>query len=132
MGMKKGLPRPTDAELAILRVLWHHGDATVREVLRRYNVDNGVDAGYTTILKMLQIMADKGLVVRDDTRRPQVYSAQLSEQQTQRQLVDDLLEKAFGGSTKQLVIQALAGKRVDEKEIRRVERLLDALEEGKK
>jgi predicted transcriptional regulator len=124
-------PRPTDLELAILRVLWRHGDGTVREVLRRYNEDNGVEAGYTTILKMLQIMTEKGLVVRDDGVRPQVYSARLSEAETQRQLVDDLLTKAFGGSTKRLVLQALAGKQVDERELRRVERLLDDLE-GKK
>ena len=121
-------PRPTDAELAILRVLWKHGDATVREVLRRYNDDNGTEAGYTTILKMLQIMADKGLVVRDDGRRPQVYSARLTEDATQRQLVRDLLDRAFGGSTKRLVLQALASERVEEKELRRVERLLDGLE----
>jgi predicted transcriptional regulator len=127
--MTKTPPRPTDAELAILRVLWRHGDATVREVLRRYNDDNGTEAGYTTILKMLQIMADKGLVVRDDSRRPQVYSARLTEDATQRQLVRDLLDRAFGGSTKRLVLQALASERVEEKELRRVERLLDGLEE---
>jgi len=125
-------PRPTDAELAILRVLWRHGDATVREVLHRYNEDNGTETGYTTILKMLQIMADKGLVVRDDTRRPQVYAARLSEDDTQRQLVRDLLDRAFGGSTKRLVLQALAGERVEEKELRRVERLLDGLEEKRR
>ena len=125
-------PRPTDAELAILRVLWSHGDATVREVLHRYNEDNGTETGYTTILKMLQIMADKGLVVRDDTRRPQVYAARLSEDDTQRQLVRDLLDRAFGGSTKRLVLQALAGERVEEKELRRVERLLDGLEEKRR
>jgi BlaI family penicillinase repressor len=125
-------PRPTDAELAILRVLWRHGDATVREVLRRYNEDNGVQAGYTTILKMLQIMADKGLVLRDDSRKPQVYAARLSEGETQRQLVRHLLDKAFDGSTKRLVLQALAGKRVGERELRRVERLLDSLEESER
>lgn len=122
-------PRPTDAELAILRVFWRHGDATVREVLHRYNVENGTETGYTTILKMLQIMTEKGLVVRDDSQRPQVYAARQSEEETQRQLVGDLLHKAFGGSTKRLVLQALAGRSVDERELRRVERLLDRLEE---
>ena len=125
-------PRPTDAELAILRVLWRHGAATVREVLRRYNEDNRTETGYTTILKMLQIMADKGLVVRDDRQRPQVYSTRLSEGETQRQLVRDLLDRAFGGSTKRLVLQALSDERVDEKELRRVERLLDGLEEKRR
>jgi predicted transcriptional regulator len=123
------LPRPTDAELAILRVLWRHGDATVREVLHRYNSDNGTETGYTTILKMLQIMSDKGLVVRDDSQRPQVYAASQTEDATQRQLVGDLLAKAFDGSTKRLVLQALADRRVDEKELKRVERLLDRIEQ---
>jgi predicted transcriptional regulator len=121
-------PRPTDAELAILRVLWRHGDATVREVLHRFNEDYGAEAGYTTILKNLQIMTEKGLVVRDETKRPQVYSACSTEEQTQQLFIDDLLAKAFDGSAKRLVMRALAGRRVAEKELRQVERMLDALE----
>jgi BlaI family transcriptional regulator, penicillinase repressor len=121
-------PRPTDVELAILSVLWRHGPGSVREVLNHYNEGRGDPAGYTTVLKMLQIMSDKGLVERDDSRRPQVYSARLSEEQTQRQLLSDLLERAFGGSAKKLVLQALAGREASEKELSQIESILDRLE----
>lgn len=125
---KRNLPRPTDTELSILRVLWQHGAGTVRETLKRFNEDNQAEAGYTTILKMLQIMADKGLVERDDSQRPQVYSARLPQEQTQRQLLTDLLDKAFGGSAKSLVMQALASTQASEEELAQVEMLLDKLE----
>jgi predicted transcriptional regulator len=125
---KQSLPRPTDTELSILRVLWQHGPGTVRETLKRFNQDHEREAGYTTILKMLQIMTDKGLVERDDSRRPQVYRARLPQEQTQRQLLADLIDKAFGGSAKKLVMQALASKEATEKELAQVERLLDKLE----
>lgn len=123
-----GLPRPTDTELSILRVLWQHGPGSVRETLKRFNQDYEAEAGYTTILKMLQIMAEKGLVERDDTQRPQVYRARLAQEQTQRQLVADLLDKAFGGSAKKLVMQALATKEASKAELAQIERLLDKLE----
>lgn len=129
-GKAKPPPRPTDLELSILRVLWQGGPASVREVLGRYNAARGGETGYTTILKMLQIMTDKGLVERDDTRRPQVYRARLTEAETQRQLVDDLLERAFGGSAKQLVMHALASKEASDEELAHVEALLDRLEGG--
>src|SRR5687768_9886637 len=116
------LPRPTDTELSILRVLWRHGRGSVREIFKRFNEDQGAEAGYTTILKMLQIMTDKGLVERDDSQRPQVYRARLAQEQTQRQLLDDLLNKAFGGSAKELVMQALASKEASEEELAQVER----------
>ena len=124
------LPRPTDTELSILRVLWQHGPGSVRETLKRFNEAQGAEAGYTTILKMLQIMTDKGLVERDDSQRPQVYRARLPQEQTQRQLVDDLLERAFGGSAKELVMQALASKETPEAELAQIEMLLDKLEGG--
>ena len=127
---EKPAPRPTDGELAILRVLWQHGPGTVREVLARYNEGPSGEAGYTTILKMLQIMTEKGLTERDDSRRPQVYRARLSEEQTQRQLVSDLLDRAFGGSAKQLVLQALAARETPEKELAQIETLLEKIEEG--
>src|SRR5919197_870929 len=114
-------PRPTDLELSILSVLWRHGAGSVREVLNRYNEGRSGAAGYTTILKMLQIMAEKGLVERGDSRRPPVYRAPLSEEQTQRQLVSDLLDRAFGGSAKKLVLQALAGSEASEKELSQIE-----------
>ena len=127
-------PRPTDLELSILRVLWRHGHGTVREILKSFNGERGaaMAAGYTTVLKMLQIMNEKGLVERDDTQRPQVYRPRLSQQETQRQLVSDLLERAFGGSAKQLVIQALATKAASEEELAEIEQLMDRLEGGEK
>jgi predicted transcriptional regulator len=124
--------RPTDVELSILRVLWQQGRGTVREVLHRFNESRQPEAGYTTILKMLQIMMEKGLVERDDSQRPQVYSARLSQEQTQRQLVTDLLDKAFGGSAKQLVMQALTTKKTPESELLRIEQILDEIEGGRK
>ncbi|PYS76838.1 MAG: transcriptional regulator [Acidobacteria bacterium] len=127
---EKPPPRPTDLELSILRVLWQHGPGSVREVLNRYNEGREGEAGYTTILKMLQIMADKGLVERDDSRRPQIYRTRLSQEQTQRQLVSDLLERAFGGSAKKLVLQALADREASEGELAQIETILDRLEGG--
>lgn len=129
-GKEKPPRRPTDAELSILRVFWQHGPGSVREVLGRFNRGRESEAGYTTILKMLQIMTEKGLVERDDSQRPQVYRARLSEEQTQRQLVSDLLERAFGGSAKQLVMQALATKAASGEELAEIETLLDRLEGG--
>jgi BlaI family transcriptional regulator, penicillinase repressor len=123
-------PRPTDLELSILRVLWQGGPGSVREVLNRYNEGRRGGAGYTTILKMLQIMSDKGLVERDDSVRPQIYRTRLSEEQTQRQLVSDLLDRAFGGSARKLVLHALAGKEASEKELAQIETILDRLEGG--
>src|SRR6188508_2011298 len=97
----KATPRPTDAELAILGVLWERGPSTVREV--HDALSSTQDSGYTTVLKLLQIMIDKGLVVRDESERAHVYEARLSEQRTQRQLLGDLMDRAFGGSPAKLV-----------------------------
>ena len=121
-------PRPTDAELVILRVLWRRGPSTVREVHEALRASQ--DSGYTTVLKQLQIMMDKGLVLRDDRERAHVYSARLSEQRTQRQLLGDLVDRAFGGSSVQLVLQALSGRRATPKERRDIRALLDELEQG--
>jgi BlaI family transcriptional regulator, penicillinase repressor len=121
-------PRPTDLELSILKVLWQDGPGSVREILRRYNEGRQAEAGYTTVLKMLQIMTEKGLVERDDSDRPQIYTAKLSEAETQRQLVSELMDKAFGGSARQLVMQALATKRASREELDEIEQLLDRLE----
>ncbi len=129
---EKNAARPTDLELSILRVIWKRGHGSVREILHDYNSGRAEGAGYTTILKMLQVMTEKGLVERDDTVRPQVYSAAQSQDQTQRQLVSDLLEKAFEGSAKQLVMQALSAKAASEEELAEVERLLDRLEGEKR
>jgi predicted transcriptional regulator len=113
--------KPTDAELAILRVLWAQGPCTVRQVAEAL----GREAGYTTILKLLQIMAEKDLVRRDETARTHVYDAAYSEDQTQRQLVTDLLNRAFGGSAAKLVMQALATSKTTPKELAEIRKLLE-------
>jgi len=127
---EKNAMRPTDLELSILQVLWKRGTGSVREILRDYNSGRMEEAGYTTILKMLQIMTEKGLVERDDTVRPQVYRTSRSQDQTQRQLVSDLLERAFEGSAKRLVMQALSVQSASEKDLTQIEQLLDRLERG--
>ena len=118
--------KPTDAELEILRVLWERGPSTVREVFRVLQKSRG--AGYTTVLKLMQIMTDKGLLQRDTTVRPQVYEAIYSQGQTQRQLLGDLLDRAFSGSPGKLVLQALSEKQTTAEERREIRRLLDQLE----
>jgi predicted transcriptional regulator len=123
------LPRPTDAELAILRVLWQRGPSTVREVHDALSRTQAT--GYTTVLKLLQIMTDKGLVVRDESQRAHVYESRLSEQKTQRQLLTDLMERAFGGSPAKLVMQALSSKKSSSEELSAIRDLLARLEEEK-
>jgi len=124
----KNTTRPTDLELSILQVLWKREAGSVREILHDYNRGRTEEVGYTTILKMLQIMTEKGLVERDDSARPQVYRASRSQDQTQRQLVSDLLERAFEGSAKRLVMQALSARSASEKDLAQIEQLLDRLE----
>jgi predicted transcriptional regulator len=116
-------PRPTDAELAILRVLWDRGPSTVRQVHDVLGRDR--PTAYTTALKLLQIMAEKGLVTRDERERTHIYQARVGEEQTQRQLVRDLLDRAFGGSSSKLVMQALAARRASAEELGEIRRLLD-------
>ncbi len=122
--------KPTDAELAILRVLWTRGPSTVREVFRE--VSRNREIGYTTVLKLMQIMMDKGLVERDESVRPQVYQTVRSETQTQRQLIGDLLERAFSGSPGNLVLQALSARKTTAQEREQIRQLLDQLERNSK
>jgi predicted transcriptional regulator len=122
-------PRPTEAELAILQVLWTEGPLSVREITRVMNQSK--ETGYTTVLKLLQIMTEKGLVTRDESVRPQIYRAKYSQQHTQRRLLGELMDRAFGGSVKALVLQALAEKRSSPEDLKAMEELLDRLE-GKK
>ena len=119
-------PRPTDAELAILGVLWERGPSTVRDVHEELNRDGAT--GYTTILKLLQIMTEKGLVVRDETQRAHIYEARYSEQKTQRQLLSDLADRAFGGSAAKLVMQALSGRKATAEELGAIREFLETLE----
>lgn len=120
---KTPAPRPTDAELAILRVLWERGPSTVRQVHDELGRER--PTAYTTALKLLQIMTEKGLVRRDESDRTHIYQARLSEEQTQRQLVRDLLDRAFGGSATKLVVQALASRRASAEELTEIRRLID-------
>ncbi|MGE0378898.1 MAG: BlaI/MecI/CopY family transcriptional regulator [Planctomycetaceae bacterium] len=119
-------PKPTDAELGLLRVLWDRGPSTVREIheaLRRQKT-----TGYTTTLKILQRMTEKGLVRRDESKRSHVYEAVLQAEETQRRLVGDLVRLAFGGSREQLVVQALSDQKATPEELAEIRRVLDELE----
>ena len=128
---RSSVPRPTDAELAILRILWDRGPSTVRHVHDVLARDR--QAAYTTALKLLQIMTEKGLVERDERDRTHVYRARLGEEQTQRQLVRDLVDRAFGGSAMKLVVQALASRRASAEELRDIRKAIDhARIEGEK
>lgn len=118
--MKPSLPKPTNAEVAILRVLWARGPSTVRDVARAM----GREAAYTTVLKLMQNMTEKGLVRRDESSRTHVYAAACSEEQTQRQLVSDLLERVFDGSAAKLVMQALAATKTSPEELAEIQKLL--------
>ena len=119
--MKSLRRKPTDAELAILRVLWTRGPSTVRQVAEAM----GREAGYTTVLKLLQIMTEKQLVRRDESTRTHVYEAAYSEDQTQRHLVADLLNRVFDGSAAKLVVQALAASKASPEELAEIRKLLD-------
>src|ERR687885_628585 len=120
--MMKGLRRkPTDAELAILRVLWTRGPSTVRQVAEAM----GREGGYTTVLKLLQIMTEKKLVRRNESTRTHVYEAAYTQDQTQRHLVADLLNRVFDGSAAKLVVQALAAGKTSPEELAEIRKLLD-------
>ena len=120
--------RPTDAELAILRVLWKRGPSTVRQVHEELNRPHLTV--YTTMLKLMQIMHDKGLVRRDESQRAHIYHPVFAEEETQQRLVGDLIERAFGGSATNLVMQALSTKEASPEEIAQIRQLLDDFEGG--
>jgi len=125
--MKKSkLPKPTEAELTILRVIWRRGASTVREVWQEISREQ--NSGYTTVLKIMQIMAEKGLVKRDESERSHIYVASLTEEQTQRQVMGHVLERVFSGSAHKLVMQALASKKATPAELAEIRKLLDEIE----
>ncbi len=126
---KRATPRPTGAELEILNVLWQRGASTVRDVHGQI-VESRPAMGYTTVLKLMQIMAEKGLVRRDESQRAHVYEARLAQEQTQRQLIGDLLERAFDGSATKLVMQALSTKKASAEELSTIRAMLDEFERG--
>lgn len=117
---------PTDAELRILRVLWRQGPSTVREVLDALSPEQAV--GYTTVLKLLQIMHEKGLVERDEGARTHVYRAAVAQQTTERRLVGDLVDRAFAGSSAKLVMRALSTRAATAEELVEIRRMIDELE----
>ena len=127
--MKKvKLQKPTDAELGILAVLWRQGPSTVRAVWEQLN--RGQRTGYTTVLKHMQIMLEKGLLKRDESDRSHVYAAAASEGQTQRQVLGHLVERLFAGSAPKLVMQALATRRASPAELEEIRKMLDEIEGG--
>lgn len=128
--MSDDLPRPTDAELEILTVLWSRGPCTVRDVHEAIVARR--PAQYTTVLKLMQIMADKGLVERDEGRRAHVYSAARPREWTRQQLAGDLLHRAFNGSAPDLVLGALSARKASREELDEIRRLLDEYEKGAK
>jgi len=117
---------PTDRELAILGVLWDKGPSTVRDVHEALKQEE--ETGYTTTLKLMQIMVDKGLVVRETGGRRHIYRPTVSEERTQKQLIGDLLDRVFAGSAEKLVLRALSAKKVSPKELKRIRQMLDEME----
>ena len=123
-------PKPTEAELSILRVLWQRGPSTVRQVQQA--LQSIRKTGYTTVLKFLQIMTEKGLVSRDETPYAHVYQARLPQEQAQRTMVADLLDRAFEGSMSRLVMQALSSRRATPEELSEIRKILKDYERGAK
>jgi predicted transcriptional regulator len=119
--------KPTNSELEILNVLWRIGPCSVREVHDELNQTRR--SGYTTVLKLMQIMAEKGLVTRNDKNRAHIYAARRGEDETRRSLMDDLVERAFGGSAHQLALHALGSGKASPEELAEIRRLLDKMEE---
>jgi len=123
---RKKTTGPTGRELAILSVLWERGPSTVRDVHEALHQDT--ETGYTTTLKLMQIMVEKGLLVREDDGRRHIYRPALSEERTQREVVQDLLDRVFAGSAEKLVLRALSAKKVSPKELKRIREMLDEME----
>ena len=122
-------PRPTDAELAILRVLWTRGPSTVREVFDVLNTMRDEPFAYTTVLRFLQIMTEKQLVLRGERERMHVYAPMVPAERTQQQMVGDLMDRAFGGSVRDLVLHALGARKVSAAELREIRKLLNELDQ---
>jgi BlaI family penicillinase repressor len=125
LSKQKAIPLPTEAELSILNILWAAGPSTVREVHEALSVKR---TGYTTVLKQMQVMTEKGLLKRSERFRSHVYEAGLSKQQTQQQLTRNLLQRAFDGSAKNLVLGALSSQRVSPKELAEIRQVLEKFE----
>jgi BlaI family transcriptional regulator, penicillinase repressor len=124
---KHAVPLPTEAELEILNILWTTGPSTVREV---HTALSGKQTGYTTVLKQMQVMAEKGLLTRSERFRSHVYEVRLPKERTQQLLAKNLLQRAFDGSTKNLVLGALSSQKVSTSELAEIRRMLDEFEKG--
>jgi len=124
--VRQKIQQPTDRELQILRILWTNGPSTVRRV--NEEMEKRQKTGYTTTLKLMQIMTEKGLVVRDDSKFQHIYKPAISEEKTQHQVVGDLLEKVFSGSAEKLVMRALSAKKVSATELAQIRKMLDEME----
>jgi predicted transcriptional regulator len=118
--------KPTESELEILRVLWEKGPSTVREV--HEVLEKSKDAGYTTTLKLMQIMHEKGLLQRDTSSKTHIYAAAISQESTQRQLLDKMIDTVFNGSASQLVLQALGNHKSSREELEKIKQYLDEIE----
>lgn len=120
-------PKPTDAELEILQILWQSGPSTVKSVNEKLNLKKEV--GYTTTLKLMQIMLEKGLLARDEENRSHIYKAVVQQEETQKVLLDRLLETAFSGSAMKLVMQALGNKKTSKEELQQIRDFINKMEE---
>jgi len=127
---KRQVPKPTDSELEILQILWQNGASTVKTVNEKLNEKK--ETGYTTTLKMLQIMYEKNLVERNETDRSHVYKAAIDQNEIQKVLLDKLLETAFSGSAANLVMQALGNSQPSADELKKIKELLNQIERGKR
>jgi BlaI family penicillinase repressor len=125
------LPRPTEAELTILRALWHEHPASIRKVMERINEERTPPWAYTTVLKFMQIMFEKGLVTRDDKERTHRFSPAVPAEQTRKQLLGDMLDRVFNGSLSQLVLQALGNHKVSRQEAAEIKKLLEQQTQSK-
>jgi len=122
------IPRPTDAELEILQVLWQYGASSVRFVNDKLNEQQDREVGYTTTLKLMQIMLEKGLVLRNDESRTHIYRAAAAETETQKQLLEKFVDTTFRGSAIKLVMQALGQHRASKEELKEIKALIDKIE----
>ncbi|CAN5301095.1 BlaI/MecI/CopY family transcriptional regulator [soil metagenome] len=128
MSIRKNF-KPTESELEILQILWNHGSCTVRDV--HEEISKTKETGYTTTLKLMQIMSEKGLVIRDERSKTHIYQPAISRQKTQKQFLDKMIDGLFSGSSSQLVIQALGNQKTSKVEIEEIQKYLDNLKAGK-
>ena len=121
-------PLPTDAELMVIRALWKLGPTTVRQVWEELNKDREAPLVYTTVLKAMQVMHEKGLLLRDDSQRSHIYQTSAPQGQTKRKIVRDLMDRLFDGSAREMVVEALGSKKISRKELTEIRKLLDDLQ----